>query len=53
MTLLCKAYVGDDIRDITAAKFKNDISVALYGFIEDLQQVKEWGSDYMTQAIGL
>ena len=44
---LC-AYVGDDIRDITAANSAGMISVAaLYGFIEDLQQVKEWGSDYM------
>ena len=42
------AYVGDDIRDITAANSAGMISVAaLYGFIEDLQQVKEWGSDYM------
>ena len=44
---LC-AYVGDDIRDITAANSAGMISVAaLYGFIEDLQQVNEWGSDYM------
>jgi len=44
---LC-AYVGDDIRDITAANSAGMLSVAaLYGFIEDLQQVKEWGSDYM------
>ena len=44
---LC-AYVGDDIRDITAANSAGMISVAaLYGFIEDLQQVKEWGSDYI------
>ena len=44
---LC-AYVGDDIRDITAANSAGMISIAaLYGFIEDLQQVKEWGSDYM------
>ena len=44
---LC-AYVGDDIRDITAANSAGMISVAaLYGFIEDLQKVKEWGSDYM------
>lgn len=44
---LC-AYVGDDIRDITAANSAGMISIAaLYGFIEDFQQVKEWGSDYM------
>ena len=43
-----KYQFGDDIRDITAANSAGMISVAaLYGFIEDLQQVKEWGSDYM------
>ena len=42
------AYVGDDIRDITAANSANMFSVAAaYGFIDDMSNVKEWGSDYI------
>ena len=41
------AYVGDDVRDITAANKAGMVSVAaMYGFIEDLNKVIEWGCDY-------
>ena len=42
------AYVGDDKRDITAAKAANMFSIAAaYGFINDSKKIKEWGSDYI------
>jgi len=42
------AYIGDDIRDITAAKAANMFSIAAaYGFIDDISKIKEWGSDYI------
>ena len=42
------AYVGDDIRDITAANSANMFSIAAaYGFIDDMSNIKEWGSDYI------
>tara|TARA_B100000700_G_C14922709_1_gene797829 strand:- start:532 stop:1191 length:660 start_codon:yes stop_codon:yes gene_type:complete len=41
------AYVGDDIRDITAANKAGMLSVAaMYGFIKDPNEVIEWGCDY-------
>ena len=41
-------YVGDDERDILAANAAGMISVAAsYGFIDDLDQIKKWGSDYI------
>ncbi len=41
------AYVGDDIRDITAANKAGMISVAaMYGFIKDPNKVVEWGCDF-------
>tara|TARA_B100000767_G_scaffold85198_1_gene81877 strand:- start:1431 stop:2099 length:669 start_codon:yes stop_codon:yes gene_type:complete len=41
-------YVGDDKRDILAANSAGMISVAAsYGFIDDLDKVKKWGSDYV------
>ena len=41
-------YVGDDERDIKAANAANMISVAAsYGFINDKNQIKQWGSDYV------
>ena len=41
-------YVGDDERDILAANAAGMISVAAsYGFIDDLDQIKKWGSDYV------
>ena len=42
------AYIGDDIRDITAANAANMFSIAAaYGFIDDISKIKEWGSDYI------
>ena len=44
--LLC-AYIGDDIRDIIAAKAAGMFSIAAsYGFIKNKDLIKEWGSDY-------
>ena len=44
---LC-AYVGDDLRDIVAANAAKMFSVvAAYGFISDINQIKEWESDYI------
>ena len=44
---LC-AYVGDDLRDITAANAAKMFSVAAaYGFIGDTKQIKKWRSDYI------
>ena len=41
-------YVGDDERDILAANAAGMISIAAsYGFIDDLEQIKKWGSDYI------
>ena len=41
-------YVGDDERDILAANAAGMISIAAsYGFIDDLDQIKKWGSDYI------
>ena len=41
-------YVGDDERDIKAANAANMISVAAsYGFINDKNKIKQWGSDYV------
>ena len=41
-------YVGDDERDILAANAAGMISIAAsYGFIDDLDQIKKWGSDYV------
>ena len=40
------AYVGDDVRDISAANSANMFSVAAaYGFIEDKEKIIEWESD--------
>ena len=45
------AYIGDDIRDITAAKAANMFSIAAaYGFIDDISKIKEWGSDYIIKS---
>ncbi len=42
------AYIGDDKRDITAAKAANMFSIAAaYGFINNSNNIKEWGSDYI------
>ena len=42
------AYIGDDIRDIVAANAAGMFSViASYGFIDDLGNIKQWGSDYI------
>ena len=42
------AYIGDDIRDITAANAANMFSIAAaYGFIDNISKIKEWGSDYI------
>ena len=42
------AYVGDDKRDMAAAKAANMFSIAAaYGFINDSNVIKEWGSDYI------
>ena len=42
------AYVGDDIRDISAANSANMFSIAAaYGFIEDKEKIIEWESDYV------
>lgn len=42
------AYVGDDIRDITAAKAANMLSIAAsYGFIDERNKINKWGSDYI------
>ena len=42
------AYVGDDARDIEAANAANMLSVAAsYGFINDKNQIKKWGSDHV------
>ena len=42
------AYVGDDKRDMAAAKAANMFSIAAaYGFINDSNEIKEWGSDYI------
>ncbi len=41
-------YIGDDVRDIIAAKAAGMISVAAsYGFIEKYHLIKEWKSDYI------
>ena len=42
------AYIGDDIRDIVAANSAGMFSViASYGFIDDLNEIKKWSSDYI------
>ena len=42
------AYVGDDLRDVTAANAAKMFSVAAaYGFIGDTKQIKKWKSDYI------
>ena len=42
------AYVGDDIRDITAANAAGMFSIAAsYGFIKNKNDIKNWGSDYI------
>tara|TARA_B100001250_G_C19736676_1_gene761080 strand:+ start:581 stop:1240 length:660 start_codon:yes stop_codon:yes gene_type:complete len=42
------AYIGDDIRDIVAANTAGMFSViASYGFIDDLNEIKKWSSDYI------
>jgi phosphoglycolate phosphatase-like HAD superfamily hydrolase len=39
-------YIGDDMRDIEAAKAANMFSIAAsYGFIKNKNTIKEWGSD--------
>jgi len=41
-------YVGDDERDILAANAAGMISIAAsYGFVDDLDQIKKWESDYI------
>jgi len=41
-------YVGDDERDILAANAAGMVSIAAsYGFVDDINQIKKWGSDYI------
>jgi len=41
-------YIGDDMRDIEAAKAANMFSIAAsYGSIKNKNTIKEWGSDLM------
>jgi phosphoglycolate phosphatase len=40
-------YVGDDLRDIEAAKAAGMVSVAaLYGYLGNASPVEQWGADY-------
>jgi len=42
------AYIGDDLRDIQAANSANMFSIAAsYGFIENKNNIKECGCDYI------
>ena len=51
VSLFFVLYIGDDIRDITAANAANMFSIAAaYGFIDDINNIKEWGSDYIIKS---